>query len=403
MSRDDTLAEYRILRTRCGVPTAEHVPSGILLHSRVDPLAEAREVAAEYSGSPTDSTVLLGGGLGYLAEALAQSGGAVHQVFVVEPDAALLQLARTCRGDAPYFSSPRIHRIVATAPQVAAARMSRIIGAAQLVVAPYFERIAAQLPSPLTGFVQLLRAERASRVVYDTMLNEHCRVNQERLSALPSVRDIRFQAGIKVVVAGAGPSLDECAQALRRHRPRFVLVAVSGAVPPLRAAGIDPDWVVALEGRDAVVSDLADLPQEIPTVVFESTHPEITRAAQGPLFCGAGIETRGGTTLIPALDFALQSSAEDVILIGADLGYGNRPYASGARRETAGETVLSNVPPKFLAMRAALESLLERKVNGSRKVFHVLRAAPVLRGARRMQPMELDAALAPLLTAKETM
>ena len=402
MSRDDTLAEYRILRTRCGVPTAEHVPSGILLHSRVDPLGEAREVAAEYADARADATVLLGGGLGYLAEALAETGGTSHQVFVIEPDAALLQLARSCRGDAPYFSSPRIHRIVATSPHVAAARMSGIVSTAQLVVAPYFERIAAQLPSPLTGFVQMLRAERASRVVYATMLNEHCPVNHQRLSALPSVGGIRFQPGMKVVVAGAGPSLDECVQTLRRHRSRFVLMAASGAVPSLRAAGIDPDWVVALEGKDAVLSDLADLPRGIPTVVFESTHPEITRAAQGPLFCGAGLETRGGTTLIPALDFALQSSAEDVILIGADLGYGNRLYASGARRETAGESVLSNVPPKFLAMRAALENLLERKVSGSRKVFHVLRAAPILRGAQRMLPTDLDAALAPLLFAKET-
>ena len=401
MNGDDTLAEYRILKARCGVPTVVHVPSGILLHSRVDPVAEARAVAAEYADRPGNTTVLLGGGLGYLAEALAEAVGESHQIIVMEPDAALLQLARCCRGDAKYFSSPRIRHIRMAAPHVTAGRLSGIVGSAQVIIAPYFERIPALVPSPLSGFVQLLRAERVSRAVYNDMLNEHRRANHERLEALPGVGGIRFPSGVKVVVAGAGPSLDECVSALRLHRSQFALVAVSGAVPPLRAAGIDPDWVFALEGKETVVHDLADLPQGIRIVVFESTHPQILRAACGSLVCGAGLETRGGTTLIPALDFALQCSAEDAILVGADLGYGNRSYASGAKREPAGDGALHGVPPKFLAMRAALESLLERKVRHPRVVYHVLRTAPVLRGAQRMQPMELDAAFTAPATAKE--
>lgn len=401
MNGDDALAEYRILKTRCGVPTAVHEPSGILLHSRVDPVAEARAVAAEYADRPGDATVLLGGGLGYLAEALAEADGGSHQIIVMEPDAALLQLARACRGEAKYFSSPRIHHIRMAAPHLTAARLSGIVGSAQVIIAPYLERILALAPSPLSGFVQLLRAERVSRAIYDDMLNEHRRANRERLKSLPGVRDIRFPSGVRVVVSGAGPSLDECVSALRLHRLQFVLVAVSGAVPPLRSAGIDPDWVVALEGKEAVVDDLADLPRGIPTVVFESTHPEILRAPCASLVCGAGLETRGGTTLIPALDLALQCSTVDVILVGADLGYTHHSYASGAKREPAGEGALHGVPPKFLAMRAALESLLEKKVRYPRVIYHVLRTAPVLRGARRMQPMELDAAFATPVTAKE--
>jgi hypothetical protein len=47
VTRDDSLAEYRILVTRSSFPTAVHVPTGILLHSLVDPVAEARTVATE--------------------------------------------------------------------------------------------------------------------------------------------------------------------------------------------------------------------------------------------------------------------------------------------------------------------------------------------------------------------
>jgi hypothetical protein len=234
------------------------------------------------------------------------------------------------------------------------------------------------------------------------MLTEHRRINRDRLDSLPHAPDICLELGKDVVVAGAGPSLDECAPALRRHRSKFVLVAASGAVPPLRAAGIDPDWVVALEGKDTVVNDLADLPEKISTVVFECTHPQIVRAARRKLFFGDGLETRGGTTLIPALDFALQCSMEDVILVGADLGYGNRVYASGAKRECLVMSVPSGVPPKFLAMRAALENLLDGKLRAPRTVYHALRTGPALRGALRVQPDELGFLLAGLPAEKET-
>jgi hypothetical protein len=203
-------------------------------------------------------------------------------------------------------------------------------------------------------------------------------------------------------VAGAGPSLEECTPALRRHRSRFVLVAASGAVPPLRSARIDPDWVIALEARDAVLNDLASLQPETPIIVFESTHPQAILSAHGPVFCGRGLESRGGTTLVPALDFALRCSANDVFLIGADLGYGSRAYAAGAKREPKRGDLPAGVPPKFLAMRAALENLLERKPRDARVVYHVLSVAPVLRTARRMQPAALHAALASCETAKET-
>jgi hypothetical protein len=143
------------------------------------------------------------------------------------------------------------------------------------------------------------------------------------------------------------------------------------------------------------------LPEGTRVMVFECTHPQILRESRVRLFNGVGVETRGGTTLVPAVDFALQCASGNVIVVGADLGYGSRAYASGARRESAAETGTSVVAPKFLAMRAALESLLERNTRPGRIVYHVLSAGPVLRGARRAQPRELDAMLTRKAITKE--
>jgi hypothetical protein len=402
MSRgDDILTEFRILRTKCGLPTAEHVPSGILLHSRVDPVSEAADFVAARASTNANTTVLLGGGLGYVAEALAQTKGSEHLVYVVEPDIALMALAYRIRSGAAYFTLPNIRRMSAAVPYLLTARSLEIAAAADLLVAPYFERIAAQMNSALSGFLQILRAERASKIIYDPILSAHRSANALSLDSLASALDIRLDPTKQLVVAGAGPSLTSCLDALHSNRNRVVLIAASGAVPPLQTAGIVPDWVIALEGKDEIIADLQSLSPATAVVVFPSTHPQILAHAPGALFSGSELESRGGTTAIPALDFALRCSRADVFLVGMDLGYFGGSYAVGALRMRAVTAPSPTLPPKFIAMRAALENLMQRSHLESRTICHVLADAPVLKGTRRLLPHEFSGILALPQTAKE--
>lgn len=55
-------------------------------------------------------------------------------------------------------------------------------------------------------------------------------------------------ADCPIVVAAAGPSLSEALRPLLPHRDRFLLFSVSSALAACRAAGLDPDLVVASDG-----------------------------------------------------------------------------------------------------------------------------------------------------------
>ncbi|MFW5786560.1 MAG: 6-hydroxymethylpterin diphosphokinase MptE-like protein [bacterium] len=63
-----------------------------------------------------------------------------------------------------------------------------------------------------------------------------------------------------IVVAAAGPSLEETIPVIRRIRREVCVVAVDTAAAPLLAGGVRPDLVVTLDGQWANVQDFVGLP-----------------------------------------------------------------------------------------------------------------------------------------------
>lgn len=390
-----SLAEFVILPARSGEPTALHVPSGVLLHSRVDPAAEARDIAQQQAASQADHTVILGGGLGYVPDAVLAACEPGHTVTVIEPDAALLQLARRHRPSATCFTSPRVRYLTASTLTGLNDFGRALPDASSLMIASYLLRLAQHEHTALAGFLHILRAEQASRIAYDSILPLHEAANRPRLSTLPRSVAVRLASDKPVIVAGAGPSLDACTAFLRDARPSFTLVSASGALPPLLAAGIAPDWILALEGRDAILSDLATVPTGARVIVFPATHPDIVARQDLSLYSGEALETRGGSSVIPALDFALSASAADlpVALVGLDLGHRHGAYAQAARRDSAATAVGDALPPKFLSMRAGLERVLALPRMGLRRVLHVLDGGLPLKGTELLAPASLPTIL----------
>ncbi len=389
------LAEFEILPARSGEPTALHVPTGVLLHSRIDPAAEARDISQQHGSTDTGHTVILGGGLGYLPEAVLASCGETHTVTVIEPDVALYQLARAHRPSAPYFTSPQV-RIIRAATLSAVTNFSRELpGDATLLIAPYLLRLAQHEHTAFAGFLHILRAEQASRSAYESVLPVHEAANSARLTALPRAVSVRLAANKPIIVVGAGPSLDACTDFLRIARESVTIVAASGAVPPLQAMKISPDWIIALEGRDTVLADLADVPASARVIVFPATHPAAIARADLALYSGEALETRGGSSAIPALDFALSVSSLSVpvALVGLDLGHQNGAYARAANREINDDHGGSAMPPKFLSMRAGLERILGLPRALNRRVFHVLDGGLPLRGTEMLHPASLPSIL----------
>ncbi|HEY3295781.1 MAG TPA: 6-hydroxymethylpterin diphosphokinase MptE-like protein [bacterium] len=384
-------AEFAIFPSRCGLPSAMHVPTDTLIHSRVNPEREAADIADAHSNPAASSTVIIGGGLGYLAEAVSQLRGAGHPVHVIEPHREVLYLARASRGYCAYLTSERIHVHCAVTRTGLSATLRDLPADAAVIVAPYLLRLSEQADFPLGGLLRIVRAEIASSAVYNPLLAAQSGVFDRVLANLPSVFAARLSGSKTSIVAGAGPNLTECLPALAAQRSGITLIAASGAVPALLNARLTPDWVFALEAKDTVIKDLEGLPLGTRVVVFPSTHPAIIGGNRFSLIAGAsagapGLETRGGSSVIPALDFALCSGSSDVVLIGVDLGNQNGTYAAGSARSNAVSEFRNAEPPKFLSMRAGLERVLHERQHPSRAIYHVLRQGRTLCGTERISP-----------------
>ncbi|HMF61689.1 MAG TPA: 6-hydroxymethylpterin diphosphokinase MptE-like protein, partial [Vicinamibacterales bacterium] len=206
--------------------------------------------------------------------------------------------------------------------------------------------------------------------------------------------------GVPTLIVAAGPSLDRNLPGIVKCRDRVLLIAVDTALRPLLAAGVQPDFVVAVDPSEANASHLVELPPcpETWLVAEGSLDPEGLRHFAGrtfffrvadhhpwPWLRGLGVD-RGrlrawGSVLTTAFDLALTMECDPIVFAGADLAFtGGRPYARGTtneeewRREEAWGQTLEEI---WAGRVDAWPKTFETGVDGTRA-----RTAPHLRSFR---------------------
>lgn len=153
-------------------------------------------------------------------------------------------------------------------------------------------------------------------------------------------------AGARVVICGAGPSLGEHFEALRRYRDRLVIVAVGHSVAPLVAAGIEPDAVVEVDAHAGPnwphglrPGALLVACTEVAPSVAGRFRDIVWCAGSSPVFNAAmrrhGVPllelNLGCSVTVTAIDFALRMGGRRLALIGQDfcLAPDGRSHADG--------------------------------------------------------------------------
>ncbi len=118
------------------------------------------------------------------------------------------------------------------------------------------EELVPASPAP-PSFTEMLSTCRRSALVEQGTLSslagtwlDNLERNLPRVMHEPSVAAVGRRVRAPVVVAGAGPSLERVLPALAELRRRALVLAASSALRPLVRAGIEPDGVVMIEGRD---------------------------------------------------------------------------------------------------------------------------------------------------------
>ncbi|HEX7085348.1 MAG TPA: 6-hydroxymethylpterin diphosphokinase MptE-like protein [Vicinamibacterales bacterium] len=333
--------------------------SWIALNSARAPVREARQQLADLDLSAASVLVVVGAGLGFLLDALAEIEPR-PPVAVLEPCGAFVD---ACLGRRDWSAWIREQRLLVSCgpdfPELAAIGRTH----PDLFLTPV-TLVSPVLDRELPGFV---RAARAS--VERVRAGAHANADARRRFAAPYLLNTLANlpvlereadvdalegaaADMPAVVVGAGPSLDGALEDLRAASGRVVIVATDTAARPLLGAGIVPHAIVSVDPSPVNGRHLLELPGDAPVLVAEaSLWPPAFEGFAGRTFLfrvgrhhpwpwledaglGVGMLRAWGSVITSSVDFALRLGCPRIALVGADCAAVNgQPYARGTTFE----------------------------------------------------------------------
>jgi 6-hydroxymethylpterin diphosphokinase MptE-like protein len=333
----------------------------IRLHSARDPRAEARrqglDLASRAAG--VETLVLIGGGVGYLPEALLEDH--MPRVIVIEPSADLAQACLSRRDWSAWREAGRFELRVwpdVDEPYPLWQLFDRDEPEPFIAVQPVLARVAGELTERMR--------KQLARIVFEGRANADARRRQAGrylINTLSNLAPIARSAdagalkdalkGRPAILVAAGPSLDAVLPSLADVSETVAIIAVDTALRPLLNAGIQPPLAVALDPTELNGTHLRDLPPHDSTwlVAEPSVAPAAVQAFQDrlltfrvadhhpwPWLATQGIERHlvrvWGSVLTAALDLAIFAGADPIVFVGADLAYTEgRPYCRNATWE----------------------------------------------------------------------
>jgi hypothetical protein len=359
------VSHIRIASARNGLPTAffhRSASDSIPLHSRYDPLLEARRSLQESKIGDANYVVFLGCGLGYGLDALLETANRERiRVFVVESDPEILRAAFSVRDLTAILTLPHIHFAWPTAGNdlalqwklffdpVLAQESAFCTHPPSVLLNPGAYKSAAEIikSKTLQIFTDINTLIGSSQAFLDNFV-----VNFPRAAALPGVKAFvgRF-AGTPGILVSAGPSLDRNIQELRCLQSRALILATDTALKPLLAADIEPHFVLTADPRYENYLHLKDAVARESYLVAEATaYPDSlaafedrliictfagsSLAALAGLLASKGYLNAWGSVATMCLDYALMLGCDPIVFVGQDLAYSyGRSYCAGLHWE----------------------------------------------------------------------
>ena len=340
--------------------------AGRWIHSSVDPGREAARLvpsdsdtegqsrSGTDSSSPVDGVVIEGLGLGYVLEALEQTGTAPapRPWIAVTHHPSLLRIALSersaawwCRvgpdrllpGWLPGTLVPVLQERQIREPILIQTRGECLLAA----------EASAELGDRFARYRERMRVNRNTLARFGSLWVRNTLAGVERYGLLPGMDELEGVAsGSPVVVLAAGPTLDAVLPHLPVLREHALVIAVDTAVVPAQRSGVQPDLAVISDPQYWNTRHLDRIgPTRAILIAEPATHPRTLRLWPGPgrmsasLFPlgeffdrHAGRHRRlgaGGSVATSAWDLARILGASEILLAGADLGFpGFRTHCS---------------------------------------------------------------------------
>lgn len=151
----------------------------------------------------------------------------------------------------------------------------------------------------------------------------------------------------KVLITGAGPSLEMQIEEIRREKKSGFLIASDTSFPALMENGIEPDAVISIDCQHITYSHFfKKIPKQTKLVLDLASPVFLSRLSEKTIFFISGhplslfvgsrwrdfphIDTSGGNVSHAALSLASSLNAEEIHIFGLDFSYPDRKsYARG--------------------------------------------------------------------------
>ncbi|MBN2353969.1 MAG: motility associated factor glycosyltransferase family protein [Spirochaetales bacterium] len=359
--------DLEIVPTPSGPPSALY--RGISVHSRRDPVKEARSLIEREVDPAATVGVFYGFGLGYLPEEFIRSHPEAP-CLVIEPDIGCFLKALSARDLAPVFEHRRSVFFLAaeTAPVI---RFLDSLDLSKVQVVrlrslydkdrAYYERTDALIQS----FLRQRDVNRNTLKRFGRLWVRNLARNVRRLCLAPGIRSAEgVFSGLPAIVCAGGPSLDDILPRLPELSRKAVVIAVDTTLAAIKRSGVDPDFTVVCDPQYLNTRHLDPVRETGTLVVSESsTHPRIFRILGERAFFGSSIFPlgraleaivgekgrlgAGGSVATTAWDCARSLGCAPIFMAGLDLGFpGWRTHFRGAHFEEAFHATSSRLDPQ---------------------------------------------------------
>ncbi len=344
--------QIEFLKAQSGDITALY--NGKYLYSTINPRAQIREDIEKSNFKKKGVILIVGLGLGYVAEELLKLIRPDQQILIVDKDYAILKAALPFKRFDKIIKDKRVHMAlfgskVEHVNSVFQPFMDRIeyeglevfIDRGSVIIDPeayksFKEKLLSVLRTAnvgeLTNFVQMFR------FTNNEILNTPYYITSPGVDVLKDL----IQDRPAIVVSG-GPSLNKNIELIHKLKNKALVIALGTTLKPLLKRGIVPDIVIAIDPAPAQVKyfDNIDIPKDIFLVTTNVFNPRALIYWKGPSFwindgspyvrfldsISGYFKSRiymGMTVAHAATSLAYYMGANPVILVGQDLSYSSK-------------------------------------------------------------------------------
>ncbi|WP_270562945.1 motility associated factor glycosyltransferase family protein [Clostridium beijerinckii] len=205
-----------------------------------------------------------------------------------------------------------------------------------------------------------------------------------------------------IVIAAGGPSLEDVLDTLKAFRDKYYVFAIGQTLNILVKNGINPDAIVIIDPQEAVY-DLQIKGYEnidIPLCFLSTASRWVVSNYRGPKYIFFNskdknnkddiIISTGKTVAVAALDIAVKSGADKIILAGQDLAFINNKFHAGDEIE---DSLYNKSNVKVLGVNGKMLETTSGMLEFKRNIEKVIKDNPQITFVNCSQGAKIEGAV----------